>query len=535
MNFLSTAWNSLSDERLVANLLAAHAVVLGFLVVSVFMRRLLARGTTQLAHWTHGHWLDPFSKQVTTHARTLLFWLTLGAIAISTVAGVIYHLMGRDIRDDLSTWWHCWTLEDLFHAGLRMGGILATGLITRFVIGCITRIRPVIQRQLLTVLGSHCRQETVQRWFQLLERFAVSCSVLFAGWIVGNLIGLERWADGLVGFFLRVSTILVCARLLILAGPVCSRLLADVGGQHLGRGRLHRYWERITRLFPLGERCFEAAVYITAASLILGELSFIQVVAEFGPRVVECIGIFFITRVLIELSQVLLNEAFGLYSDERIIDQKGRTLVPLLQSICQYVLYFGSFVIMLDQLKIPTAPILAGAGIIGLGVGLGAQSLVTDVVSGFFILFENQYLVGDFVEIGGASGTVEEVSIRVTHIRDNHGKLHIIPNGTIKNVVNYSKGYINAVVDVSVPRGGDLETIFVAMAEAGQRLRKAHREVLDDTEVQGLVELGSSEMKVRAVTRVQPGTHLRMQNEYRRLLKSVLDQKSGTESITRAA
>src|SRR5207249_3958992 len=126
--------------------------------------------------------------------------------------------------------------------------------------------------------------------------------------------------------------------------------------------------------------------------------------------------------------------------DERSQDQKGQTLVPLLQSICQYTLYFGSGVVMLGVLGLDTRPILAGAGILGLGVGLGAQSLVTDVVSGFFILFENQYLVGDFVEIGEAAGVVEAVGIRVTQVRDSHGKLHIIPNGQIKAVVNFSKG-----------------------------------------------------------------------------------------------
>src|SRR5205807_5871660 len=136
-----------------------------------------------------------------------------------------------------------------------------------------------------------------------------------------------------------------------------------------------------------------------------------------------------------------------LYREDDAADQKARTLVPLLSSISQYVFYFGSALAMLKELGLESyvTPILAGAGILGLGVGLGAQSLVTDVVSGFFILFESQYLVGDFVEIGGAAGTVEAVGIRVTEIRDSYGKLHIIPNGQIKNVVNYSKSYVNAV------------------------------------------------------------------------------------------
>src|SRR5205807_5626448 len=132
-----------------------------------------------------------------------------------------------------------------------------------------------------------------------------------------------------------------------------------------------RYWERVARLFPFGERCFEAAVYVAAGSLCVRELSFIAVIADFGDSIVQCIGIFFVTRVLIELVTVLLNEAFGTYDEDRA-DQKGQTLVPLLQSVSQYALYFGAGVIMLGVLGIDTKPILAGAGILGLAGGLGA-------------------------------------------------------------------------------------------------------------------------------------------------------------------
>jgi small conductance mechanosensitive channel len=223
---------------------------------------------------------------------------------------------------------------------------------------------------------------------------------------------------------------------------------------------------------------------------------------------------------------VLLGEAFGLYDPQLPADAKGQTLVPLLQSICQYLLYFGSAVVMLGVLGVNTGPILAGAGLVGLAVGLGAQSLVTDVVSGFFILFEGQYLVGDLVEIGEATGRVEAVSIRHTQVRDAQGKLHIIPNGQIKEVVNSSKGYMNAVVDLELPADGDLDGALEAMREAGRRLRAQHPgDVLGETQVQGLVELGLSEMTARAVTRVRPGTHEEMENEYRRLLKQVLDEK----------
>jgi small-conductance mechanosensitive channel len=284
-------------------------------------------------------------------------------------------------------------------------------------------------------------------------------------------------------------------------------------------------------MLTFGQRCFEAAVYVWASAWCLSQHRFITLlvglsqerIEVLGEHVVVCIGILFATRALIELLQVLLNEAFGMYQDEHLIDQKGRTLVPLLRSASQYALYFGAGLFMLQELGLPTAPILAGAGIVGLAVGLGAQNLVTDLVSGFFILFEGQYLVGDFVQIGDASGLVEAVGIRLTEVRDQQGKLYIIPNGQIKSVINYSKGYVNAVVDLKLPSGSDLESVFRSMAEAGRRLRQTRKEVVADTEIQGLVDFTTSDMTVRAVTRVRPGRHIAMQNEYRRLLKEVVD------------
>ncbi len=147
------------------------------------------------------------------------------------------------------------------------------------------------------------------------------------------------------------------------------------------------------------------------------------------------------------------------------------------------------------------------------------------MVSGFFILFENQYLVGDVVQICDAQGRVEAVSIRHTQVRDEQGKLYIIPNGQIKSVINFSKGYVNAVVDLKMPTNTPLEQVMHDMAEAGRRLRQSRREVLADTVVKGLVDLSPSDMVIRAVTRVQPGTHLAMQNEFRRLLKTVFDER----------
>ncbi len=536
MSFVDTMQEIVREDRFAVNLIAAHVMVLGILVVSFFLRRMLHRSSSQiLDNVKSDHWLHPLGQEMAGRLRALLFWGTLAAIALCLLSGVGYHFLGRDVRADLRHWWNVWLRQD--HAQLLVGaiGVAVNIAVTWVAIRLVGICFPLLRRFAEGRLHFDRKEQTLEPWFRLAQRFVVFTIGLCSIWVIGQLIGMPRFAHHVIGFILRVTATIIVARLLIIAAPIFTHVLTQIGNRQFGSGALKNYWERITRLFPFGEHCFEAAVYVLAASQCVGALRFIDMVAVFGPRIVECIGIFFATRVLIELLQVLLSEAFGMFKEDEEIDPKGRTLVPLLHSLCQYVLYFGSGILMLGVLGVDTTPVLAGAGILGLGVGLGAQSLVTDVVSGFFILFEGQYLVGDYVQIGDAAGTIEAVGIRVTQIRDGHGKLHIIPNGQIKGVVNYSKGYINAVVEIKVPRGSDLETVIRSMSEAGKRLRQQHREVLADTEVHGIVDLGPAEMTVRAVTKVKPGTHGKMQSEYRRMLKEVFDRDMDKPPLTKAA
>ena len=538
-----TKW--LNDDRLLANLIGIHVVLAVVLVVAVILRKLLKNGSEQVGRLTGSQWLDGFSKEAVKSVRSILFWATVGLMVVSVVSMGAYHLSGRHIQEDLKDWYGQLTTAHLQAFGVMVAKLVGLAIGVALAFRFLRRLRVFLETHVHYHLPQHVHpeatplanasptdsdrrvylEETIRRWFTLLERFAMVLLVLGGLWLAGRSMGLvqtDHWAK----LVLQIITYFMVARLLTLACRTMFHVFANIGNQHLAKGHFHRYWERVVRLFPLGERCFEAAVWVFAASRCAEALNFIPLVAHFGNNIVQCIGIFFGMRVAIEVLHVFINEAFGMYKDDRTEDQKGQTLVPLLESLSQYVLYFGGVLMMLRVFEVDTTPILAGAGVIGLAVGLGAQNFVADVVAGFFILFENQYLVGDYIQIGDAQGRVEAINIRCTQIRDESGKLIIIPNGQIKTVTNFSKGYVNAVVDIKVPTSANLESVMSDMAEAGRRLRQRKQEAIGETVIKGLVDLTPSDMVIRAVTKVQPGTHLTMQQEYRKILKEVFDERA---------
>lgn len=539
-----------NDERLLANLIGIHIVLAVLLVVSVILRKLLKHGGESAARWTGLHWLDGVSKEAVKGMRSMLFWTTVALMIVSVGSMAVYHMSGRDARGDAQELTGQLTLAHLTAFGIMLGKIVAVVVGIALAFRLIRKARVFLETYVHHHLPKHVHpesaagailplqtapkpevdrrahlEETIRRWFTLCERFGLTFVLVGGLWLMGRIVGFtdaSYWA----GLVLRIVTYVMVARLLTLACRTMFHVFANLGNRHLDKGSFHRYWERVVRLFPFGERCFEAAVWIFAVSQIDKALDFIEFIYKYGDGIVGCIGIFFLTRVVIEVLHVFINEAFNMYSENPEEDQKGQTLVPLLESVSQYVIYFGSVLMMLRVLGIDTTPILAGAGVIGLAIGLGAQNFVADVVAGFFILFENQFLVGDMVQIGDAMGKVEVISIRTTQIRDESGKLVIIPNGQIKTVINFSKGYVNAVVDIKVPTSANLETVMRDMAEAGKRLRERRHEVTGDTVIKGLVDLTPSDMVIRSVTKVQPGTHLTMQQEYRKTLKEVFDESA---------
>ncbi|MGD1953285.1 MAG: mechanosensitive ion channel family protein, partial [Leptolyngbyaceae cyanobacterium] len=208
--------------------------------------------------------------------------------------------------------------------------------------------------------------------------------------------------------------------------------------------------------------------------------------------------------------------------------QRRITITPLIVSLFRYVIYFGTALFLLKALRIDPGPILAGAGIVGITVGLGAQNLVKDVGSGFFILFEDYYLVGDFIETGEAQGTVQSIELRTTRILHPDGQLQILKNGDIGSIVNYSKHPVDAAVEVSITYEVDPEKAFEIIDRVGMEISQEEDDILEPTHIEGIETFSEEICLIYTRTIVKPGKHLRIQRLLRqRCLVALL--KEGIE------
>jgi small-conductance mechanosensitive channel len=209
-------------------------------------------------------------------------------------------------------------------------------------------------------------------------------------------------------------------------------------------------------------------------------------------------------------------------------ERRGRTISQLLRSMGRVVIY-AIAILLTFNVFIDIGPILAGAGILGLAVSFGAQSLVKDVISGFFILFENQFGIGDVIEVAGHSGVVEKMTLRVVVLRDGEGVMHVVPNGEIKVVSNKTRGWSRAVVDVGVPYEENVDrALEVLRDEAAQfSTDKAWGTQLDGpVEVLGVESLSDSAVVLRTMLRTQPGSQWSVAREFRRRIKNRFDKET---------
>ncbi|QGG53787.1 mechanosensitive ion channel family protein [Lysinibacillus pakistanensis] len=242
---------------------------------------------------------------------------------------------------------------------------------------------------------------------------------------------------------------------------------------------MENYWNKLT-----SEEFWEQAVDATIDIMLILIISWIAV--RLGKK--------FIKKVFLIRIRSPLNHS----------ERRQRTISRLLQSIISYAVYFSAIIAILSRLDIKIAGLLAGAGIVGLAIGFGAQSLVKDVITGFFIIFEDQFGVGDYIKINGAEGTVVEIGLRTTKINGGTGEQFIIPNGSIGEVVNYSVNNSKIFIDLQMTSDADFERAESIIKKYLESLPDVHKELVTVPAFLGVQNVKGTEVTIRIVAETLP-------------------------------
>ena len=205
--------------------------------------------------------------------------------------------------------------------------------------------------------------------------------------------------------------------------------------------------------------------------------------------------------------------------------QRAQALGTVLRSVVSVVIWGLATLIVLGEFGVNLGPLIAGAGIVGIALGFGAQTLVRDFLSGLFMLAEDQYGIGDVVDLGEASGTVEEIRLRTTRLRDVEGTVWFVPNGEIRRVANKSQHWARAVLDIAVAYEADLDLATRVIKETADSLwrdRSPEATILEEPQVLGIEGLGESSLTIRLLLKVDPGEQWAAARLARRRIRDAL-------------
>lgn len=248
---------------------------------------------------------------------------------------------------------------------------------------------------------------------------------------------------------------------------------------------------------------------ITASVKIVAILVVSYLVIFIGKRL--------ITRILTLKVKTPLNQN----------ERRKQTIIKLLHSTLSYLVYFSAMIAILSAVKINIGGLLAGAGIAGLAIGFGAQSLVKDIITGFFIILEDQFGVGDYIKLNttsAAEGTVIEIGLRTTKILGYTGEQYIIPNGQITDVINFSVNNSKAVVDLQVGIGADVEKIESLVKPYLQTLPAKFEELIDIPVFVGVQNVVGIEKTIRVVAETKPYQHFAVARAIRKDITNILEK-----------
>ncbi|WP_051263061.1 mechanosensitive ion channel family protein [Tuberibacillus calidus] len=240
----------------------------------------------------------------------------------------------------------------------------------------------------------------------------------------------------------------------------------------------------------------------------------------------KIIVFFIVSRIAIVICTRVVRQFFKIQG--KLDDRRRETLVSLFSNIIKYVVYFIFLLTVLPIVGINITGILASAGVAGIAIAFGAQSLIKDFFNGFFIIFEDQYGVGDYVKINNVTGTVHSIGLRMTAIKLWTGEVEMIPNGQITQVTNYSKFNSIAVIEVNVGYGTPEAEAIAIIEKVMNDLKQESADIVGDVEVLGVQSLNDYNYTIRATAECAPNTHWGIERLARQRIRAAL-QEAGVD------
>ncbi|EMF45580.1 Potassium efflux system KefA protein / Small-conductance mechanosensitive channel [Planococcus halocryophilus Or1] len=245
-----------------------------------------------------------------------------------------------------------------------------------------------------------------------------------------------------------------------------------------------------------------------------------------GVIAAQIIGILIAFLLVRAIGKRLINRFFEkLLIKEDVTKGRALTLQSLSENIFSYILIFILVTTIFNIFGLSVASLIAGAGIIGLAIGFGAQGLVSDVVTGFFLLLEKQLDVNDYVTVGSIDGIVEAVGLRTTKIRSFDGTLNYIPNRDILTVSNHSRGNMRALVDIGISYDENIDEAMAVIQEACTQMASKDIGIVDGPDVIGVQAFGASDVTLRVIARAENGEQWAVERQLRKAIKEALDAK----------
>lgn len=504
---LNNAW--------LVGIIAAAALLAIWLIVSLstFMVRKIGKA---LRLETLQELTDAYGRNARVAAVLLSF------LAIAGAAGVMGYSLwkGLDLQVPVDETLGGLTRDNLIELTKHVG-VLFLFMLVFFALRVASRKAIARVRRRLTP------EEVVGRQQIFLEKFFLhlpSAINLGLAYVLLEVAAGTFTLPSPIEWFLLTA---VYAMLLLSAGRTIIMLAHFMSERMLARWELRsngqnlaEVYSALHRLLPVIQRSVEAIVYVLVATLLVQRFEALEPFAPYGPMIIRIISMFLAASVVVEVIHVLVGRL--LLADSSAADDSQRrrlTFVGLIQGIIKWVIYFVVAMMVLEDLGINPAPILAGAGIVGITVGLGAQTIVQDLLNGLFLLFEDQILQGDYIKIGDTEGQVEQISLRLTRVRDRFGRLHILRNGQIQNVINYSRGWTLTVVEMGVSYEDDLSKALKVIGETIPKLpQMLPGQVLEAPQMKGIETIGESALLIRIETKVAPGAHFDVKRTMNRML-----------------